>query len=296
MKKYVSIVLLVVLILSNMITVINASNIPTGRGKKIFNVEDIMYPGDEGTLFHNAFTQPTVMTPSGTYEHWSGVYFTETSYKGIECVAVSIDPESDTLSPVMDFNYYQWDSEYYNPSLDGGTGGWIKIMYAYNEAGLDCGNISFWASKEVTPIATANLKSGKRTFAFSGGSTEWQIDVFKLDGIMFEDGSRWEENRIRQFRLYMFNGNKNKDAVCYIGGIGFFESEAEAYKHSFDNVVDVPPAEPGSVPAPASAGKTSRLPPGCEVLEPRQQKPGHVSDGEVSDASRRPRRERRRGN
>ncbi|MBE6606255.1 MAG: CHAP domain-containing protein [Ruminococcaceae bacterium] len=231
------------------------NNGPMPGGKAVFTVDDIMYPGDEGTLFHNAFVQPNVLTPAGTYDHSRGVYFTETTHNGIDCVAVSIDPESSILAPVMDFSYYQWDSDYYNPSLDATKYKWLKIKYAYNEAGSSMDYVKFYVSKDVTPLGISNLKTAIKTFDIVNGNGEWQEVIVDLSDIIFEDGTMWDENTIRQFRLQMFEYNEDEDAVCYIAGFGFFETEEAAKACDFTNSTSEPSAY--TVTFNANGGTTS---------------------------------------
>ena len=236
MKKLMLFVLMTLIVMSVCLTVADALDAPQGGGKTVFGVDDIMYPGDEGTKFHNAFTNPSVKTPDGSYEHWSGAYFTPATYKGLECVAVSIDPEGNTLSPVMDFNYYQWDADYYNPSLDATEYRWLKIKYAYNDAAEDIDYIKFWASKDVRTLGVNNLKSAYLA-ADIVNNGKWKEVIIDLSKLRFQDGTLWNKNTIRQFRLQMFEGNENEDAVCYIAGFGFFETKADARSWEFGEEV-----------------------------------------------------------
>ncbi|MBQ4137703.1 MAG: hypothetical protein IJD67_06290, partial [Clostridia bacterium] len=198
-------------------------------GRTTWSADDIMYPGDEGTKYHGAFVQPDVWNPiDGQYEHWTGCLFERTTYNGVECVKVSIDPEGTTLVPMMDFNYYQWNAEYYMPSLDATKNSWLKIKYAYNDAADAMSYIKFHASKDVAPLGASVLKSAFKTFDIVNGGGEWQEVIVNLSDMIFEDGTAWNENTVRQFRLQMFEGNENPDAACYIAGFGFFETEEAA--------------------------------------------------------------------
>ena len=231
MKKIVLFLLAVVIIMSAVTIVTNAVGYDTalGGGRTTWSADDIMYPGDEGTKYHGAFVQPDVWNPiDGQYEHWTGCLFERTTYNGVECVKVSIDPEGTTLVPMMDFNYYQWNAEYYMPSLDATKNSWLKIKYAYNDAADAMSYVKFHASKDVAPLGASVLKSAFKTFDIVNGGGEWQEVIVNLSDMIFEDGTAWNENTIRQFRLQMFEGNENPDAACYIAGFGFFETEDAA--------------------------------------------------------------------
>ena len=234
-KKILSLLLTLLMITSVIPVAVGAVGYaePIAGGRTTWDAYDIMYPGDAGTMFHGAFTQPTVWNPiGGRYEHWTGVYFERTTYQDVECVEVSIDPDGNTLNPIMDYNYYQWDSEYYMPSLDATKNSWLKIKYAYNDAASEIDQIKFYASKD-SALGETPLKKAEKTFDIVNGNGEWQEVIVDLSDIVFDDGTTWGENTIRQFRLHMFEGNNNPDAVCYIAGFGFFESEeaAEAWDY-----------------------------------------------------------------
>lgn len=230
-NKILAFVLVLAMIVTSAAIVSSAAgyDAPLAGGRTQWSPDDIMYPGDEGTKYHGAFVQPDVWNPvDGQYEHWTGVVFEKTTYNGVDCVKVSIDPEGNTLVPMMDFNYYQWNSEYYMPSLDATKNSWLKIKYAYNDAAKDISTFKFHGSKDVTPLGASVLKNAYKQVDIVNGNGAWQELVIDLSDMIFEDGTMWNENTIRQFRLQMFEENTNPDAVCYIAGFGFFESEDAA--------------------------------------------------------------------
>ena len=240
-NKILALALVIVMLVSSAAITTSALDAPAPGGKNLFTVADIMYQGDPGTKHHNAFVHPTYILPTGKTAHWTGIYMEETTYLGVNCVAVSIDPDATGwyLSPLMDFNYYQWDSEYYNPSLDATKYKYLKIKYAYNEDASAVEYMKFWASKDVTPLGVSNLKAGVKNFDIVN-SQEWQEIIVDLSDVIFEDGTMWDENTIRQFRLQLFEFNESYDAVCYVAGFGFFETEeeAKAWDYTTTNVAD----------------------------------------------------------
>lgn len=245
-NKALSLVLTIILLASAFVLLLNAKgyDFPTPGGQNIFGIDEIMYPGHPGTKYHNAFIHPDVWNPiDGWYEHWTHAYFEEATYKGVDCVKVSIDPVSPGI-PILDFNYYQWNATYYEPSLDATKYGWLKIEYAYS-GGADMDYMKFHASKDVTPLGASNLKSAFKTWDIANGNGEWQEAVVYLGDMIFEDGTSWDENTIRQFRLHLFedlNVNQNPDACIYIAGFGFFETKeaAEAWEAEMHNDFGTP--------------------------------------------------------
>ena len=231
-NKILAFVIVLAMMLTTASVIASAAgyDVPTPSGRNLFNADAIMYPGDEGTKYHGAFVQPTTWNPiDGCYEHWTHTFFEATNYKGVDCVKISIDPE-DPGVPVLDFNYYQWNATYYMPSLDAAKYSWLKIKYAYGE-GTDMNYIKFHASKDVTPLGASVLKSAYKTWDIVNGAGEWQETVVYLGDMIFEDGTLWGENSIRQYRFHMFEGldaAANPDACVYIAGYGFFETEEEA--------------------------------------------------------------------
>ncbi len=231
-NKILAFVLVLAMVLTSAAIAASAEgyDAPTPGGRNLFNADAIMYPGDEGTKYHGAFVQPTTWNPvDSCYEHWTHVTFERTTYKGVDCVKIGIDPE-DPGVPVMDFNYYQWNAAYYMPSLDASKYQWLKIKYAYGD-NTDMSYIKFHASKDVTPLGASVLKSAYKTWDITNGAGEWQETVVYLGDMIFEDGTLWGENSIRQYRFQMFEGidaAANPDACVYMAGYGFFETEEEA--------------------------------------------------------------------
>lgn len=231
-NKILAFVLVLAMMLTTASIVASAEgyDVITPGGRHLFNANAIMYPGDEGTKYHGAFVQPTTWNPvDQCYEHWTSTTFERTTYKGVDCVKIGIDPEQPGV-PLMDFNYYQWNSTFYMPSLDAAKYSWLKIKYAYGE-NTDMSYIKYHASKDVSPLGASILKSGYKTWDIVNGAGEWQETIVYLGDIIFEDGTLWTENSIRQFRFHMFEGldfAANPDACVYMAGFGFFETEEEA--------------------------------------------------------------------
>lgn len=228
-NKVLALVLVLAMILSAMSIIVSAEgyDAPLPGGRVLFGVEEMMYPGDEGTKFHGAIVKPDVWNPiDGKYETYTGVKLEKTTYKGVDCVAVSL--QDDVTTGYFDFSYYQWNATYYMPSLDASKYSWLTIKYAYNDAGSDMSYFKFHASKDVTPLGASVLKSAYKTWDIVNGKGEWQTTTVYLGDMIFEDGTLWDENTVRQWRIHMFEGNTNPDAVCYIAGFGFFETEEAA--------------------------------------------------------------------
>ena len=229
MKKALTLTLVLVMIISAMSVAVSAQgyDAPTTGGKTIFLVEDMMYEGDPGTQGHGAIIKPTMTAlKSGKPLTYAGLDIVQDKYKGLDCVKVT--PIDGKVTGYFDFNYYQWDSEFYMPSLDCSQYKWLKIKYAYNEkAKMDY--MMFFASKDVTPLGVNDLlTNGYTTWDIANGNGEWMETIVNLDDIIFEDGTTWSESTVRQFRIHLFEGNDDPDAVCYIAGFGFVKTEEEA--------------------------------------------------------------------
>ncbi len=210
-------------------------NKPTPGGKVLFSVEDMMYEGDPGTQFHNAFAKPDVINPNtGKYETFFGVDMEKTTYLGRKCIKVSL--LDNYTQGFLDFNYYQWDADYYNPSLDARKYNYLVVNYSYQNSSYAPKYMQFYASKDVTPLRTNNLQTATKNEALNFKSGEWNQVIFDLSNIKFTDGTKWNNNTVRQWRIYPFVGNDNPNARIYISSIGFFETE-EAAK-SWDGSVE----------------------------------------------------------
>ena len=201
---------------------------PLTGGNAVFGIDEMMYPGDIGTQYHNAIAKSSVWSPaSGQYERFFGIDMEETVYGGVECVKVSLI--ENFASGYFDFNYYQHNCGYYMPSLDCSKYKYLKIIYAYNNAASNVDYMKFWASKDVYP-QNSPLKSAYKTFKINNGYGQWQSALIDISTLRFQDSKTWGESTVRQFRLHMFEGNQNPDAEFYIAGFAFFESEEEASK------------------------------------------------------------------
>ncbi|MBQ7821846.1 MAG: InlB B-repeat-containing protein [Clostridia bacterium] len=205
---------------------------PLGGGNTYFGIDEMMYPGDHGTQFQNAIAKPGIWSPaSGQYETFFGINMEESAYGNIKCVKVSLLDGYKT--GYFDFNYYQHNCGYFMPSLDASQYKYLKIIYAYNNAASNVNYMKFWASKDVN--AGEPLMSAYKTFKISNGYGQWQSQVVKLDSMTFQDGTKWADNTVRQFRIQMFEGNTNPDAAFYVAGFAFFKTEEEANAWDLSN-------------------------------------------------------------
>ena len=251
MKNRIFSLVLAVLMVLAMSVSISALDAPAPGGDHIFNA-DRMMKFDDGTRFHNGIVNGGIINPgTGAPSTYAGVKFDIDTYKGEKCVKVELLEEK--VTGYFDFNYYQWNAEYYNPSLDSPKYPWLRVRYAYNDSAADIDCMKFYASKD-SPVLGVTVGAGMKIFDIANGNGEWMDTVVNLEDIIYEDGTAWSETTIRQFRLYMFEYNENPEAVCYIAGFGFFETEEEAKSYDFASGASAAPVTPpAQTEAPAEA-------------------------------------------
>ncbi len=183
----------------------------------------------EGTRFHNGFVDGGdinhLLDRSSTYV---GVTTYMTDYKGERALRVKL--LDGYYTGFLDFNYYQWDADNYEPSLDATKYRYLRIRYAYASA-PDVKTLKLWASKDA-PILGTTIEAGQKSWSIVN-SSEWRDTVIDLKTLKFGDDTFWDECTVRQFRIYPFEGNNNKNATVYISGIGFFETREEAKSYDF---------------------------------------------------------------
>ena len=241
MKNRIFSLVLAVLMVLTMSVSISALDAPAPGGDHIFGA-DRMMQFDAGTRFHNGIVNGGIINPgTGAPSTYAGVKFDIDTYKGEKCVKVELLEEK--VTGYFDFNYYQWNAEYYNPSLDSPKYPWLRVRYAYNDSAADIDCMKFYASKD-SPVLGVTVGAGMKIFDIANGNGEWMDTVVNLEDIIYEDGTAWSETTIRQFRLYMFEYNENPEAVCYIAGFGFFETEEEAKSYDFASGASTAPVTP----------------------------------------------------
>ena len=196
---------------------------------RIFDAERIMQ-FDEGTRFENGIVNGGIINPGiGKYSTYAGIKFDKATHLGENAVKVEL-LEGKTTG-FFDFNYYQWDATAKKPAIDGSRYSYMKIRFAYDNEDKGLSNMKFWASKE-TKLGTTVGEAYKR-FAIVNSEDGWSEAVVRIDSLTFGDGTSWSQSTVRQFRIYMFEGNTDPDAVCYVAGFGFFETEEEACGYDF---------------------------------------------------------------
>lgn len=200
-----------------------------GEVDHIFNAERIMQ-FDDGTRFENGFVNGGIINPGlGKYSTYQGIKFERTEHLGED--AIKVELLDGRYTGYFDFNYYQWDADAKKPALDASRYSYIKIRYAYGDGCENITTMKFLASKEI--VLGRTIGSAEKTFGIVRNDDVWSEAVVRIDGLVFGDGTLWLESTIRQYRVYMFEGNTNPNAVCYISGIGFFETKDEAVAYEF---------------------------------------------------------------
>ncbi len=191
---------------------------------------DRMMQFDKDTRFENGITNGGIITPgTGTYSTFVGIKFDKTVYRGENCVKVELLDGQTT--GFFDFNYYQWNADAKKPALDCSRYRYLKLRYSYGDNAANVSTMKFWASKETKLGQT--IGSAEKSFVIANNVDGWAEAVVRIDELVFADGTSWLENKLRQFRIYMFEGNTDPDAICYVAGFGFFETEEEAYGYDF---------------------------------------------------------------
>ncbi len=116
--------------------------------------------------------------------------------------------------------------------------------------------MALFAAKDA-PVLSTTIGGGQKDFDITAGS-EWTDVVVDVRSIKFGDNTYWDESTVRQFRILPFEGNTNKDAVCYIAGFGFFETEEQARNYVFDTKFVVGDADGDGEVKPIDVIKLSR--------------------------------------
>ncbi len=205
-------------------------------GDHIFDAERMM-EFDAGSKFENGIVNGGIINPgTGAYSTYVGVKFDLDTYEGEKCVKVELLEEK--LNGYLDFNYYLWNAESFKPALNAEKYQWLRIRYAYNDAASAVDSMRFYAYP-ATPELGTSLGAAFKIWDITNGNGEWMDTVIRLDDLIFEDGTTWSDNAIRQFRIQMFDNNENPDSECYIAGFGFFETEEEAKNYMFEEPVIV---------------------------------------------------------
>ena len=198
-------------------------------GEHIFE-GDRLVKYDTGTHFENGFANGAEVSPvSGLRPTFTGVSLGMTTYKDEK--AMKVELLDGYTTGILDFNYYQWNSEAYKPSLDAAKYPYLRIRFAYENA-ENVTSMTFGAYKDA-PVLSTNIAGGEKSFRVTS-SGEWTDVVVDVRSIKFGDNTYWDESTVRQFRIYPFEGNTNSNAVCYIAGFGFFETEEEANNYVFN--------------------------------------------------------------
>ena len=200
MKKVITFITFVALVLAFVgVTLCPVSADDTVYGDHIFGAERIMY-FDEGTRFENGIVNGGIINPgTGAYSTYTGVKFDKTTYLGEE--AVKVELLNGQTTGFFDFNYHQYNAEAEKPCLDASSYPYLKIRYAYVGA-EDIYYMKFWAAnkKELGNSGT----NFDVLIASPRSAGEWQEAILYLEGMEFGDGTTWEENAVRQFRIHMF--------------------------------------------------------------------------------------------
>ena len=200
-----------------------------GEVDHIFDAERIMQ-FDEGTRFENGIVNGGIINPGlGKRSTYQGIKFERTEHLGEECVKVEL--LDGHYTGYFDFNYYQWDAKAKKPALDASKYSYLKIRYSYPNEYESIYSMKLWASKETALGRT--IGGGEKSFGIVNKVDGWSEAIVRVDGLTFGDGTLWLESTIRQFRIHMFEGNTNPDAVCYIAGMGFFETKEQAEAYDF---------------------------------------------------------------
>ena len=241
MKNRILSLVLAALMVLTMSVAVSALDAPAPGGDHIFNA-DRMMKFDDGTKFHNGIVNGGIINPgTGAPSTYAGLKFDIDTYKGEKCVKVELLEEK--VTGFFDFNYYQWNAEAYNPSLDAPKYPWLRVRYAYNDAAADIDCMKFWASMDA-PVLGTTIGAAFKIWDIANGNGEWMDTVVNLEDLIYEDGTAWAETTVRQFRIQMFEYNENPEAVCYIAGFGFFETEEAAKSYDFATGASAAPVTP----------------------------------------------------
>jgi hypothetical protein len=225
--------------------------IPGAGAQVIWTGHDFMYEGepDATSPWSNAWTNG---------EAWTGLTFTAAEVDGVECVAVVPaymqkweETNGYSTEPLWDFNWYQWDNNYYYPSLDCSQYSVVAIRYMYNESGAaHCSGTKgrFWASRDSKTLGKTAGEGDYKKYTRAAETFQagvWYTDYYDLSSLMISN-KPWAENTLRQFRMFPFGGKVLLDGteICYVQYVGFFKTMAEAQAFVDPKTVA---ADPGTV-------------------------------------------------
>ncbi len=230
MKRKLTLSVLFILVLASVLCTalaVNADEVV--YGDHVFDAERMMQ-FDEGTRFENGFVNGGIINPGlGTYSTYQGIKFESTVYEGEKAVKVELLDGAET--GYFDFNYYQWDADAKKPALDASKYPYFKVRIYYDFESMPINFMKFWASKETDLGKTVD--AAEQEFVIFANENGWTDAIIRLDGLVFGDGTSWHNNTVRQFRLYMYEHYTDPNAVFYVAGMGFFETEEEALGYDF---------------------------------------------------------------
>lgn len=228
MKRKLTLVALIIFLLASCASIASGAE-DAREADRIFDA-DRMMQFDEGTRFEGGIVNGGIINPGlGTYSTYSGVRFEKTMHLGED--AIKVELLGGRTTGYLDFNYYQWDADKKKPSLDASKYHYFKIKYSYDDSSKYSSYMRFWASKDT--VLGTTVTPAAKNFTNVNNIDGWSEVVIRIDDLVFGDGTAWFENSIRQFRIYLFEDNQNPDAVCYVSGMGFFETKEDAETYDF---------------------------------------------------------------
>jgi len=270
MKKLIALVLGVACILSIAVMPTSAiqmsdTPIPSPDAQTKWDADGLMYEGEPvaASPYSNAWTNEP--DDGGSWYGLKTWYKTEVD--GVPCIAVS--PCEGKSEPYMDFNYYQWNNDYYYPSLICQDYPYIAAKISYNQAAVDAmksvTGTKYNAYPERHPLgqgggggeSTTLVQSFDRANAVAG---EWYIEVFDLTVLTMDIGNWMDDNAsIRQMRYYPFGVGAAPvgGEVAYVAWIGFFKTAEEALAYDPYYVEPETEAPAPETEAPSSATTSS---------------------------------------
>jgi len=266
MKKLIALVLGVVCILSIAVMPTSAiqmsdTPIPSPDAQTKWDADGLMYEGEPAAAspYSNAWTNEP--EDGGSWYGLKTWYKTEVD--GIPCIAVS--PFAGKNEAYMDFNYYQWNNDYYYPSLICQDYPYFAAKVSFNQAAVDAMREKAWgtyfyAKTEDVLGSGGNggtsdvlVQSIDRAYATAG---EWYIEVFDLS-VIDMNGVKWMDDNasIRQCRYYPFGAGAapvENGEIAYVAWLGFFKTAEEAL--AYDPYYVEPETE---APAPETEAPSS---------------------------------------
>jgi hypothetical protein len=274
MKKLLVLVLALVTVLSLAVLPAGAIEkadhpIPGPDAQTIWTGHDFLYTGEP--------TAKSAYSNAWTNEAWQGLTFSAANVDGVDCVAIVPSYNYEqwggtngySTEALWDFNYYQYDNDFYYPSLVCANYPILAVKYMYNESG------AAHADKEACVLCCPDsepLGNGgglffktwpRATEQFVAG--EWYIDYYDMTQLNVAGGP-WVSATIRQFQLYPFGNYALLDGteICYIEWVGWFGSieEAQAFVNpkTIPAETEPPVTEPPVTEAPATEPPVTEAP------------------------------------